>query len=162
MHVDRGFSPEDSVVSVFAMSGGPTIIIDEDSLGGDALAGTIGQATTGMLNAKAYGFSNCLMVVSPEHVDTFKRDDYSKAQMRRRMQVASEKTVSQLSELGLTPEQQARLDKLGPDARLSKFGEDEDIDIVIAGSEAGKCTAFFHGWIPRSIGSIPVSRKIEV
>tara|TARA_B110000196_G_scaffold140789_1_gene121947 strand:+ start:927 stop:2369 length:1443 start_codon:yes stop_codon:yes gene_type:complete len=162
MHVDRGFSPEDSVVSVFAMSGGPTIIIDEDSLGGDALAGTIGQATTGMLNAKAYGFSNCLMVVSPEHVDTFKRDDYSKAQMRRRMQVASEKTVSQLSELGLTPEQQARLDKLGPDARLSKFGEDEDIDIVVAGSEAGKCTAFFHGWIPRSIGSIPVSRKIEV
>ena len=91
LHVDRGFSPEDSVVSVFAMSGGPTLILDEDSLGGDALAGTIGQATTTMLSAKAYGFSNCLMVVSPEHVDTFKRDDYSKAQVRRCMQVASEK-----------------------------------------------------------------------
>ncbi len=162
LHVDRGFALEDSVVTVFAMSGGPTIIIDENSLGGDALAGTIGAATTTMLNAKAYGFSNCLMVVSPEHVDTFKRDDYSKAQMRRRMQVASEKTVDQLSELGLTAEQQAQMSALEPGTRLSKFGVDEDIDIVVAGSEAGKCTAFFHGWIPRSIGSIPVSRKIEV
>ena len=162
LHVDRGFALEDSVITVFAMSGGPTIIIDENSLGGDALAGTIGAATTTMLNAKAYGFSNCLMVVSPEHVDTFKRDDYSKAQMRRRMQVASEKTVDQLSELGLTAEQQAQMSALEPGTRLSKFGVDEDIDIVVAGSEAGKCTAFFHGWIPRSIGSIPVSRKIEV
>ncbi|MCY4533364.1 MAG: redoxin domain-containing protein [Gammaproteobacteria bacterium] len=162
LHVDRGFALEDSVVTVFAMSGGPTIIIDEDSLGGDALAGNIGAATTTMLNARAYGFSNCLMVVSPEHVDTFKRDDYSKVQMRRRMQVASEKTVEQLSELGLTAEQQVQLGALEPGTRLSKFGMDEDIDIVVAGSEAGKSTAFFHGWIPRSIGSIPVSRKIEV
>ena len=129
---------------------------------GDALAGTIGQATTTMLSAKAYGFSNCLMVVSPEHVDTFKRDDYSKAQVRRRMQVASEKTVSQLSESGLTPEQLAQLNALDPDTRLSKFATDEDIDIVVAGSEAGKCTAFFHGWIPRRLGSIPVSRRIDV
>ncbi len=162
LHVERGFSPEDSVVTVFAMTGGPTIIMDEDSLGGDALAGSIGASTSTMLNAKAYGFSTCLMVVSPEHVDTFKRDDYSKAQMRRRMQVASEKTVDELIELGVTDEQQARLSKLEPDTRLSKFGSDEDIDIVVAGSEAGKCTAFFHGWIPRSIGSIPVSSKIEV
>ena len=101
-------------------------------------------------------------MVSPEHVDTFKRDDYSKAQVRRGMQVASEKTVDELIELGLTAAQQAQLGELEPDTRLSKFGTDEDIDIVVAGSEAGKCTGFFHGWIPRSIGSIPVSRKIEV
>ena len=162
LHVERGFSPEDSVVTVFAMSGGPTIIMDEDSLGGDALAGTIGAATSTMLSPKAYNFSTCLMVVSPEHVDTFKRDDYSKAQMRRRMQESSEKSVDELIELGLSDEQQARLSELEPGTRLTKFAGDEDIDIVVAGSEAGKCTAFFHGWIPRSIGSIPVSRKIEM
>ena len=162
LHVERGFSPEDSVVTVFAMSGGPTLILDEVSLGGDSLAATIGAATTTMLSPKGYGFSNCLIVVSPEHVDTFKRDDYSKAQVRRGMQVASEKTVDELIELGLTAQQQAQLGELEPDTRLSKFGTDEDIDIVVAGSEAGKCTGFFHGWIPRSIGSIPVSRKIEV
>ncbi|MEM7017769.1 MAG: TlpA disulfide reductase family protein [Pseudomonadota bacterium] len=161
LHVDRGFAIDESVVTVFAMSGGPTLIIDETSLDGDALAGTIGEGTTAMLNAKAYGFSNCLMVVSPEHVDTFERSNYSKNQVRRRMQESSEKTVRELSGPGLTPEQLAQMDEAALSVRKSKFGTDEDIDIVVAGSEAGKCTGFFHGWIPRSIGSIPVSRKIE-
>lgn len=162
LHVDRGFDKDDSVVTVFAMSGGPTLIIDETATASDVLAGTLGDATTTILNAKAYGFTNCLMVVSPEHSDVFKRDNYTKEQLRRRMQVASEKTVKALaSGPGATPEQLALLAERSPDTRLSKFAADEDIDIVVAGSEAGKCAGLFHGWLPRSIGSIPVSRKIE-
>ncbi|MGI9325922.1 MAG: hypothetical protein ACR2PZ_11930 [Pseudomonadales bacterium] len=163
LHVDRGFDKADSTVTVFAMSGGPTLIIDETATDGDALGGTIGEATTNILNAKAYGFSNCLLVVSPEHADTFKRNGYSKQQLKQRIHKVSEKSVSELTGgSGFTPEQEAIYGKLGLDARLSKFGGDDDIDIVVAGSEAGKCTALFHGWIPRSIGSIPVTRKIEV
>lgn len=162
LHVDRGFDKNDSVVTVFAMSGGPTLILDETATESEVLAGTLGNATTGMLNAKAYAFSNCLMVVSPEHSDVFKRDGYSKDQVRRQMQLASEKTVKELaSGPGSTPEQLAQLAEQSPDTQLSKFAADEDIDIVVAGSEAGKCAALFHGWLPRSIGSIPVSRKIE-
>lgn len=162
LHEERGFDKEDSVVTLFAMSGGPTLIINETTTEAEHLAGTIGEATSGMLNSKAYGFSNCLMVVSPEHAEVFKRDNFSRAQVRRQMQVASEKTVAQLaSGPGASPEQRALLAKMEPDTRISKFGSDEDIDLVVAGSEAGKCTAFFHGWIPRSIGSIPVSRKID-
>jgi hypothetical protein len=162
LHVDRGFDQDDSVVTVFAMSGGPTLIIDETATESEVLAGTLGEATTGMLHAKAYAFSNCLMVVSPEHSDVFKRDDCSKAQVRRHMQEASEKTAKELaSGPGSTPEQLADLAAQSPATRLSKFSADEDIDIVVAGSEAGKFTGFFHGWIPRHIGSVPVSRKIE-
>ena len=163
LHVDRGFEPDDSVVTVFAMSGGPTLIMDEQSLTGESLGGTIGAATTTMLNPRAYGFSNCLMVVSPEHVDTFSRSSFSKADVKRHMQDASAKTVRELGgRPGLTPEQFAELSDAELDERVPKFGSDDDIDIVVAGSEAGKCTGFFHGWIPRRIGSIPVSRKIEV
>lgn len=162
LHEERGFEKNDSVVTLFAMSGGPTLIIDETTTEAEQLAGTIGEATTGMLNSKAYGFSNCLMVVSPEHADVFKRSQYSRAQVRRQMQIASEKTVEQLARgPGTSPEQLAHLSQMEPDTRISKFGSDEDIDLVVAGSEAGKCTAFFHGWIPRRIGSIPVSRKID-
>ena len=156
--MERGFRADESVVTVFAMSGGPTLIIDETSLDGDSLAGSIGAATTTMLNAKAYGFSNCLMVISPEHVDTFSRSDYTKAQVRRRMQEASERTYG---ELGVPPERLAEMGETDLDKRVSKFGSDDDIDLVVAGSEAGKCTGFFHGWLPRSIGSIPVSRKVD-
>ena len=78
------------------------------------------------------------------------------------MQQASEKTAAELgSGPGTTPEQRELFSKMAPDTRISKFRSDDDIDVVVAGSEAGKCTGFFHGWIPRSIGSIPVSRKIE-
>ena len=161
-HVDRGFESGDSVVTVFAMSGGPTLILDEQSIGGDSLAGNIGAATTTMLNARAYGFSQCLMVISPEHVDTFVRDNYSKDDVRRRMQEATLKSFRELGgKPGLTPEQFAQLGDAELDECITKFGRDDDIEIVVAGSEAGKCTAFFHGWIPRAIGSLPVSRRIE-
>lgn len=162
LHVDRGFDKNESTVTVFAMSGGPTLIMDETATDGDVLGRTIGEATTNILNAKAYGFSNCLLVVSPEHADTFKRSSYSKQQLRQRIHQTSEKSVNELtSGAGFSPEQEAFYGKLELDARLSKFGSDDDIDIVVAGSEAGKCTALFHGWIPRSIGSIPVTRKIH-
>tara|TARA_B100000519_G_scaffold71755_1_gene61745 strand:- start:1073 stop:2647 length:1575 start_codon:yes stop_codon:yes gene_type:complete len=162
-HVDRGFGLQESVVTVFAVSGGPTLIMDEQSLGGHSLAGSIGAATTTMLNARAYGFSQCLMVISPEHVDTFARDNYSKDDVRRRMQESSAKSVRELGgKPGLSPEQFAALSDVELDERVPKFGSDDEIEIVVAGSEAGKCTAFFHGWIPRAIGSLPVSRRIEV
>ncbi|NCF45086.1 MAG: TlpA family protein disulfide reductase [Proteobacteria bacterium] len=161
LHVERGFNAEDSTVTVFAMSGGPNLIIDETSTLASDLAVTIGAATTTMLNAKAYGFSNCLIVVSPEHAATFSRDSLSKPQLRQLIHHASEKTVAELiSSPGCTPEQKAHYEALGAATRLAKFGSDTDINIVVAGSPAGKCSAFFHGWIPQSIGSVPVTQKI--
>ncbi len=161
LHVDRGFNAEDSTVTVFAMSGGPNLIIDETSTLASDLATTIGAATTTTLNAKAYGFSNCLIVVSPEHAATFNSDSLSKPQLRQLIHRASEKTVAELiSSPGCTPEQKAHYEALGTATRLAKFGSDTDVNIVVAGSLAGKCTAFFHGWLPQSIGSVPVTQKI--
>ena len=74
LQVEKGFDLEDSTVTAFAMSGGPSLIIDETASTGAELANTIGEATTTMLNAKAYGFSNCLIAVSPEHATTFAKD----------------------------------------------------------------------------------------
>ena len=43
LHVERGFSRDESVVTVFTMSSGPTLIIDQDSRSASQLAGTLGQ-----------------------------------------------------------------------------------------------------------------------
>ena len=45
--------------------------------------------------------------------------------------------------------------------RIPKFRKDEDIMIVVAGSEAGKFSGAFHGWATGAIGSVPVSRSID-
>ncbi len=162
LHVDRGFFADDSVVTTLAMSAGPTLILDETTTQAPVLATAIGEATKGMFNTNWYNSSNCLMVVSPEHNDVFKRGNVSKSALRTDIQKASEKSVQDLMQgPSASPEQLASLSQLPADTRIGKFGAEDHIEIVVAGSEAGKCTAFFHGWIPRSMGSIPVSRKID-
>ena len=44
---------------------------------------------------------------------------------------------------------------------VSKFADEQNIHIVVAGSEAGKFSAAFYGWVTGPMGSISVSRKIE-
>jgi hypothetical protein len=55
---------------------------------------------------------------------------------------------------GMTPEM---LDRPAP-----KFAGKEYIHIVVAGSDAGKFSSAFHGWATGEVGSISVSRKIDL
>ena len=43
-HVERGYQPDESVVTIFAMTSGPVLTVDEGSLDGPALAGTLGRS----------------------------------------------------------------------------------------------------------------------
>ena len=47
------------------------------------------------------------------------------------------------------------------DTPVSKFAGDQYIHIVVAGSDAGKFSAAFHGWVTGPMGSVSVSRRIE-
>ena len=166
LHVERGFSKDESVVTVFTMSSGPTLIIDQDSRSASQLAGTLGQGLQAVLSPKAYGATDCLLVVVPEHVDTLMRDNYSKADLRRRIQEVSSRPLRDLvadarSGTGIKSEVAAQMDEATLNKLVSKFKSDDDIHIVVAGSEAGKFSGAFHGWVTGSVGSIPVSRKIE-
>jgi hypothetical protein len=56
------------------------------------------------------------------------------------------------------------IDRMGEgalDRMIPKFRSENDIHIVVAGSEAGKFSGAFHGWATGEIGSVSVSRKIE-
>jgi hypothetical protein len=43
-----------------------------------------------------------------------------------------------------------------------KFASKEYIHIVVAGGDAGKFSSAFHGWATGEVGSISVSRKIDL
>ena len=166
LHVERGFNKEDSVVTVFTMSSGPTLIVDQDSRTGSQLAGTLGQGLQSVMGPKAYSATDCLLVVVPEHVDTFMRDNYTKEDIRQRIQQVSARPVRELvadenSATGLKQASAAQMDEATLNKLMTKFRRDEDIHIVVAGGEAGKFSGAFHGWVTGSVGSIPVSRKIE-
>ncbi len=166
LHVERGFEAEDSVVTVFTMTSGPTLIVDQESRSAGQLAGTMGLCLEAAFNPKAHYATDCLLVVVPEHVDTLMRDGYTKADLRRRIQEVTARPIRDLvsdevSGAGFKKEMAANMDEEALEKRLPKFRTDEDIHIVVAGSEAGKFSGAFHGWATGEIGSISVSRKID-
>jgi thiol-disulfide isomerase/thioredoxin len=166
LHVERGFAPEDSVVSVFAMTSGPTLIVDQDSREAAALAGSFGLCLESAFHPKAHFATEVVLVVCPEHVDTLVRDGFGKADIRARIQEVTARPIRELaadatSGVGFKAAQLAAMDAQALDRPLPKFKSPEDVHIVVAGSDAGKFSGAFHGWATGEIGSMPVSRKIE-
>ena len=166
LHVERGFSAEDSVVTLFTMTSGPTLIVDQDSRKASQLAGSFGLSLESAFHPKAHFATDVLLVVCPEHVDTLIRDGYSKADIRARIQEVTARPLEELveNEISAVGFKKAAFDAMDPEARsraLPKFRTPEDIHMVVAGSDAGKFSGAFHGWATGEIGSISVSKKIE-
>ena len=166
LHVEHGFDPDASVVTALAMTSGPVLAVDQTSRSAEQLAGSLGLCVQNALHPRAMGMTNTLLVVCPEHVDTLSRDGYSKEDVRNRIQQVSATPRDQLvqdeiSGVGLAPES---LDSLSSKERaegVPKFAAKEDIHIVVAGSDAGKFSGFFHGWLKGARGSLPASSIIE-
>ena len=165
LHVERGFEPDDSVLTVYAMSSGPVLVVDQDSRSGVQLAGSLGMSLETMLHPRARLWGETLLVIAPEHVDKLAGDGYGKAEIRARIQEVTARPMRELVEddrsaMGIKREVAEQMDDAALDKKLPKFRSESDIHIVVAGSEAGSFSAAFHGWLMGETGSIPVSRKI--
>jgi hypothetical protein len=162
LHVERGFRPDDSTVTVFA-GGAPTGIIDQLSRDAKSLATSYGLALAAVSHPKQYVAGDVFVVIPPEHVDTFARDGWTKAQIREQIQQASMRPVRELIRDEFCAEGLPReaAERLGPDTLLPKFRSRENIYIVVAGGPGGKFGAYIQGWASGPIGSIPTTRKID-
>lgn len=168
LHVERGFAREDSVVTVMGLESGSHQIADQTSRSARALAGSLGLGVECCWHPKSRGAGDILLVICPEHVDTLWREKWTKADVRRRIQEVTSRPLRELmpneqSGVGLDP---ARLGFATPTAEqieqpIAKFRKPENINIIVAGGEAGKFSAVFGGWVSGPVGSIIVSRKIE-
>lgn len=167
LHVERGFAAEESVVTVFAMTGGPVHIVDQTSREPDKLGSSLGLGLEGVfLPTMRHLPVDALLVVCPEHIDTLTREgDYSKERLRARIQEVSRgpdsETVTDDSLSLAAPPRAATLPQAA-DASAPKFASTDFIHLVVAGSEAGKFSSAFHGWATGAIGSISVSKKIDL
>jgi hypothetical protein len=168
MHVERGFAAGESVVTVFGIEGAPRGIFDQTSRTARALAGSLGLALEASMHPKLHAHGEVLLVVSPEHVDTLQRERWSKDDVRARIQEITSRPLRDLladdeAGDGMQPRWYGpngpNEDQL--DQRLPKFRDAKQINIVVAGGDAGKFSAVFGGWVGGAAGSISVSRKIE-
>jgi hypothetical protein len=161
LHVERGFRPDQSTITAFA-GGSPTPIIDQLSRDARSLATSYGLALMAVSHPKHPNYGEIIVVVPPEHVDTFARDGWTKEQIRAQIQQTTLRPVRDLLRdeacaEGVPP---ALGERLGPDALVPKFREPADIKLVVAGGEAGKFAAYIHGWVSGPTGSIMTTREI--
>ena len=167
LHVERGFNAEDSVVTLFGMTSGPTLIVDQTSVKSEQLARSMAMSLQSVHHPKSYMSSDTLLVVCPEHLDTLERDGhFTKAELRAIIQDELKQPLANLvqdehSGVGIAPASLAKMDDARKSGLVNKFPRDEDIHIVVAGSDAGKFSGAFHGWATGPIGTISVSKKID-
>jgi hypothetical protein len=168
LHVERGFQLEDSVVTAFAMTSGPVQIVDQESRRPDQIAGTLGLGLEGVFLSKIHRMPvDALLVVCPEHVNTLTSGGpYPKSRLRERIQAVTarplrEMVANEVSGAGIPLASAAKMTETQLATPSPKFADGKFIHIVVAGSEAGKFSAAFHGWLTGEAGSAVVSRKIE-
>ena len=169
LHVERGFKPEDSVVTAFAMTSGPVQIVDQESRGPDQIAGSLGLGLEGLFLSKIHRAAiDALLVVCPEHAKSLtSAGPYSKTRLRDRIQAVTARAFARdggqrgVRVAGIPLAVAAKMTAAQLDAPVSKFANEGHIHIVVAGSEAGLFSAAFYGWATGAMGSLSVSRKIE-
>ncbi len=168
LHVERGFKQDESVVTAFAMTSGPVQIVDQESRAPDEIAGSLALGLDSMFLSKYHMMPvDSLLVVCPEHIDTLMRDGtYSKDRLRDRIQHVTRRPLrtmvaDNISGAGMTRQAAAQLSPEQLDRHVPKFAGTEYIHLVVAGSDAGKFSSAFHGWVTGAMGSQSVSRKID-
>ena len=171
-HVERGFSPETSTVTVFAGEA-PRAIRDQLSRTARSLGASMGMCLDTMAHPKLHRMGQVLLVVSPEHARTFGRDGYSKSDLRHRIQEVTARPLRALlpddecqkgMAVGALPQEFIGLDgrptTVALETPLSKFSREDNILIVVAGGTAGKFSAVLGGWASGTTGSTAVTREI--
>ena len=173
LHVERGFAPDASTVTLFAGEA-PRAIRDQLSRTARSLGASMGLCLEAMAHPKLHRMGEVLLVVSPEHARTFARDGYSKTDLRARIQEVTARPLRELlpddecqkgMPLGAVPRElrgeDGRPTAEGLDTPFPKFKRDEDILIMVGGGTAGKFSAVVGGWASGAAGSIAVTKEIK-
>ena len=153
-HVQRGFAPTDSVVTV--MSGeGPHNLNDHGSTSGDGLLTTFagGMATPGANTI--YGKGPMFVIIGPEHAATLKRDGFTIESIRQELFARSRVHVSRIS-----AENQDTYISTGhkPDGDWFTIARaPEDIHITVAGGP-GKHSAFIPSFGGTTVACTRIAR----
>ena len=141
-HVERGFRPEDSTVTVFAAEG-PHNINDHDSTTGVGILKTAAatMATAGNNNL-IFLSGEPILMFGPEHAATIARDGFSKEQVRDFIYENARLPLKMLSEEHIQYRRKSR-ERYGEfvDSETIPLAKREDIIVMVAGG-AGKHSCF--------------------
>ncbi len=152
VHVERGFSREQSVVTVFATNGHVQLSAhSEDSA--QKIAETVARHLVGSGRLVASG-GYCVLVIPPENAGYLVKDGWSKADFRQAVFEGTRCTVDELRAQGWPARGRGASDD--GEQTMAITGSPDDIHVAIAGGPAG---GFIHYMLP--YGGSVISREVR-
>jgi hypothetical protein len=156
LHVERGFQPGQSVVTVIG-SDAPLSISDHRSRTPEDLAYVLAWAAASAWSTNWWPLEEpSVFVICPEHAEMFRAAGWTKQQLRQFMFEVVRKPAGELRRGETTPFVHAA----GPAAQVPKWVSPESIVLVVAGGEAGRysavlgpCTGMGSRIVSREVGS---------
>ena len=156
--VERGFSPEQSTVTLFA-GDGVHGIADQTSREPKSLTRSIALTLRTVRHGKAFGASDAILIVTPEHMRVFREAGWSKARFREELDACLTVDGSEVIKGagGIAEGMPVRF----ADRRVTKF-RSGGLLIAHTGGGAGMWSAVIGGWAATGrIGSMPVTVEIK-
>ncbi|MHB1568137.1 MAG: peroxiredoxin family protein [Solirubrobacteraceae bacterium] len=136
-HVERGFSTEQSVVTLIGCDS-PLSISDHRSTSPEELARVLGWAAAATWSPNWWPLgAPSVFVICPEHADMFRHAGWDKDRVREEMFAAVRRPAGELRWGETTPQVLAAPD----DEMIPKWSKPEDILLLVAGGEAGRYSA---------------------
>jgi len=156
--VERGFSPDQSTVTLFA-GGGVHPVGDQKSRRPESLTRSLALSLQTVYHRKIYGSTDALLIISPENMRVFREAGWSKARFREALDEAM--TVDGRDIVAGAGGVAEGMPKKLTDKRLTKFRSD-GLLIAHAGGGAGMWSAVITGWGRSGAhGSVPVTVAIK-
>jgi hypothetical protein len=156
LHVERGFAPTSSTVTLFPGEG-PRGIVDQLSRDPESLARSFAACLRTVQHPKLPVVFDAILVVGPEHGRVFAEAGWTKTQLRERLH---ELTLLEGADVVRGAGGIAEgVPEWARDTQLPKFRPD-GILIVHAGGGAGLFSTIIAGWANGATGSQPITKEI--
>jgi hypothetical protein len=157
LHVERGFAPEASTVTLFPGEG-PRGVVDQLSRDPESLARSLAACLRTVQHPKLPMVFDAILVISPEHGRVFREAEWSKSKVKERLH---ELTLLEGADIVRGAGGIAEgVPDWAKDSQLPKF-RPEGIVMVHAGGGAGLFSTIIGGWANGETGSQPVTREIR-
>jgi peroxiredoxin len=162
LHVEFGFAPEQSALTLFAAEP-PRGVSEHNAREGKQILRAISRVLATSWTYRICSMFEVLVVLCPEHVKTLRRDGFTKAEARDFLFHNTGIPLKEYAEDNGEGTQYTRFYQeaiIDGEPHYLKFASPEQIKIVVAGGTAGKFSAVISSWATGARGSQMVSYPI--
>ncbi|MEJ2730139.1 MAG: hypothetical protein P8185_16825 [Deltaproteobacteria bacterium] len=142
LHVERGFKPEESTVTVFATEG-PHQIYNQLSKDPETLCVTMADAMANLGSMNIIGQQDIAAIFAGEHQDIFRQCGWEKARVKECLFNHARRSIAEIKRAGRMP---GPIEPQDEGEWRHVVREPDDILVISAGARAGAFSACLPGW----------------